>query len=165
MSKTVYLMRHAKSSWKKPVSDRERPLNKRGKRAAFLIGEALSEKEVKIDRVFSSTARRARSTAKRVLRAMNRPVELLTLDPALYQTDAKKLLERIKELEDRFDSVLIIGHNPAISDTAVLLSGESRFDWLPTAGVVGIRFEVESWRRIAPGEGKAVLELFPKRLR
>ncbi len=64
--KSVYLMRHAKSSWKNPLSDLERPLNGRGKKASKRVGRHLKKRGVKIDKIVSSGAKRAYETAKRV---------------------------------------------------------------------------------------------------
>ena len=164
MARVLYLMRHAKSSWKKPLPDHDRPLSKRGKRAAVAIGEELARLGVRPERVISSTAKRARSTARRVMKALEEPREILRLEPELYGADAAEILDLIRRLDDGERSVLLVGHNPAVSDTAVLLSGERRLDWLPTGAVAGIRFDVDSWRDVAPGSGRLILELRPREL-
>jgi phosphohistidine phosphatase len=158
-------MRHAKSSWSEPLPDRERPLNRRGKRAARRIGRVLAEKKIRPGMILSSPARRARSTAKRVRKALEKrkrpPLRLL---PELYGETAAEIVATIRSLDDRLDSVLIIGHNPELSEAAVLLSGERRFDWLPTTAVLGLEFDAEHWRELSEGKGKVILELRPREL-
>ena len=164
MSKRLLLMRHAKSSWKEPLPDRERPLNKRGKRAARLIGEALAERGIIPDRILSSDAKRARATAKRVLKALPENRTLLQLDPALYAADAETILREIGQTDDQTETLLVIAHNPGISDLATLLSGDERLSWLPTAAVVVLEVSGDSWRESAPGKAKVLLRLFPREL-
>jgi phosphohistidine phosphatase len=164
MSKKVYLMRHAKSSWKEPLPDHERPLNKRGKRAAKAIGQALSARGVLPDEVLASDAKRARSTARRLLKAMGLDKGRLKLLPSLYEANAQEILELLRTQENEKETILLIGHNPAISDAAVLLSGDRRFDWLPTGAVVGLEFPVKKWRELGEGKGEVVLTLFPREL-
>ena len=165
MPKTLYLMRHAKSSWKEPLPDHERPLNKRGKRAAKAIGNALKEREIYPDRILASDARRARTTAKRVLKALGADHEIpLELIPALYEANGEEILEMVRSRGGTARRILLIGHNPAVSDTAVLLGGDSRFDWLPTGAVVGLEFPIDEWRDLEEGSGRVVLTLTPREL-
>jgi phosphohistidine phosphatase len=164
MARRVYLMRHAKSSWKEPLPDHDRPLNKRGKKAAKRIGRELAKRGVGWDLLLVSTARRARATAKRLLRAMGRSPQKYRSEPRIYDADYLEIFERIKHLDDAVGSVLLIGHNPAVSDAAVLLSGQSRFDWLPTGAVAGLEFQVTRWEEIAPGSGEVILTLYPREL-
>jgi len=162
MSKRLLLMRHAKSSWKEPLPDRERPLNKRGKRAARLIGEALAERGIIPDRILSSDAKRARATAKRVLKALPENRTLLQLDPALYAADAETILREIGQTDDQTETLLVIAHNPGISETAVALSGDESYEWLPTAAVVGIEFDTDDWKKVGERKGKVVFYAAPK---
>ncbi len=164
MSKKLYLMRHAKSSWREPLPDRERPLNRRGKRAAKRIGEALRQRGVTVDSMFSSDARRARSTAKRIRKALRAPREILRSVPELYDADASALLRFLHTLDDRWNEVLVVAHNPGISDLAVALSGDERFDWLPTGALVGLEFDLEHWSGLGGRKGRVVLVLKPREL-
>ena len=162
--KKIYLMRHAKSSWKNPFPDHNRPLNKRGKRAAKAVGKALKKRGVDFDRILCSSAKRAVSTARRLLKAMKSDKAHLCLDPRLYTDDAGQILERIRALDDESASVLIIGHNPALSDCAVLLSGADRFAWLPTGALVGLAFDTDTWNDLDVEKGEVILTLFPREL-
>ncbi|ADV46369.1 SixA phosphatase family protein [Nitratifractor salsuginis] len=162
MSKKLILMRHAKSSWKEPLPDQERPLNKRGKRAAKMIGKTLAEKGIIPDLILSSDAKRARATAKRVLKALDKEKIDLQLDPALYAADAREILREIEKTEDKIQTLMVVAHNPGISELAVMLSGEDAFSWLPTAAVVVLEIDGDSWREIAPGKAKVLLHLIPR---
>ena len=165
MQKRLYLMRHAKSSWKNPLPDHERPLNRRGKEAAVRIGRALVRQHFTPELILSSDAKRARATAKRVLRAFepdHRPA--LRLDPALYDADASTILREIAATEDRIDNLMVIGHNPGISRLALLLTGDSSLEWLPTGAVIGIKIKEKTWKEIGTGNGKLFLRLSPREL-
>jgi len=165
MQKTLYLMRHAKSSWKKPLPDHERPLNRRGKEAAERIGRALVCRHLLPELILSSDAKRARATAKRVLRAFepdHRPA--LRLDPALYEADAGDILQEISQTDETLCKLMVIGHNPGISALAQLLTGDTSPEWLPTGAVVGMKIEGKRWKEIEPGDGKLFLRLFPREL-
>ena len=165
MEKTLYLMRHAKSSWKKPLPDHERPLNRRGKRAAEQIGRELVRRRLFPELILASDAKRARATAKRLLRAFapeKRPP--LQLDPALYEADASTILEEIAATDDKIGDLLVIGHNPGISELAVLLTGDRSLEWLPTGALVGMKVRGKRWKEIAPGGGELFLRLYPREL-
>lgn len=164
MRKRLILMRHAKSSWKEPLPDHERPLNKRGKRAAKLIGKALAERGIIPNMILSSDAKRARATAKRVLKVLGEKGIGLRLDPSLYEADARTILQEIEKTDDKIQSLMVVAHNPGISELAALLSGDSRFSWLPTAGVVVFEIEGDSWKGVAPEKAKVLLHLFPREL-
>ncbi len=164
MSKRVYIMRHAKSSWKKPLPDRERPLNRRGKRAARLVGHALARRGIRFDLVLSSPARRARSTAKKLLKALGDDPARLTEQPRLYGHAADEIVEILRQLDPRYDDILIVGHNPEISELAVLLSGDTRFEWLPTGALVALEFPIEKWEELKGGTGKVLFTLYPRSL-
>jgi len=165
MAKRLYLMRHAKSSWKKELPDHERPLNRRGKRAAKLIGKTLKERKIFPDSLLVSDAKRARATAKKVLKVLGEERRIpSTFLPALYEADAEGILEIVRSGGGASRRVLLIGHNPAISDAAVLLSGDPRFKWLPTGAVVGLEFPIEEWRDLEEGSGRVILALTPREL-
>jgi phosphohistidine phosphatase len=164
MARRIYLMRHAKSSWKEPLPDHDRPLNRRGKRAAKLIGKALAERGIRPGLILSSSAKRARATAKRLRRALGLPTVPLATEPRLYGADAEEILGVIRRLDDGVDGVVLIGHNPSLSDAAVLLSGNERFDWLPTGALIGLSFDVDRWENVSPGKGEVFLELRPREL-
>jgi phosphohistidine phosphatase len=112
--KTLLILRHAKSSWKDSgISDFERPLNARGKRAADLIGRFMKKKKLRPDLILSSTAARARETIGLVLESARLVVEL-RYDERLYLASADRLAEIVSQIEDDRSQVMIVGHNPGM---------------------------------------------------
>ena len=165
MEKTLYLMRHAKSSWKKPLPDHERPLNRRGKRAAERIGRELVRRRLFPELILASDAKRARATAKRLRRAYAPETKPpLQLNPALYDAGALTILKEIAATDEKIDNLLVIGHNPGISELAVQLTGDRSLEWLPTGTVIGIKVRGRHWKEIAPGSGELFLRLYPRKL-
>jgi phosphohistidine phosphatase len=122
--KRVYLLRHAKSSWKHPeLPDRDRPLAGRGKRAAKAIVKHMRAQEFEPELVLCSTARRARETLERIEPALGRaPVRV---EGELYGASARELLVRLRRLPDDVGSVLVIGHNPGMHELASELAGSA----------------------------------------
>ncbi len=160
--KTLYMIRHAKSSWEFDVSDEKRPLNQRGLRDADLIGEELKSIVKSMDKVLCSPAERAYATAKIVLGHLNFPEDIFSLEPRLYDFGGSHVTEVIKDCDDSVNSLLIFGHNHAFTSIANLY-GSEKIDNVPTAGVVIIQFDVEKWKNI--NVGKTLLKISPKSLR
>jgi phosphohistidine phosphatase len=157
--KRVYLLRHAKSSWKHDeLADRDRPLAGRGRRAAKAIAEHMRAQELKPELVLCSTARRARETLERIEPALGRaPVRL---EAELYGASARELLARLRRLPDVVGSVLVIGHNPAIHELALELAGPAPelAGKLPTAALATLAFDGWDWSELGP-EATELVEL------
>lgn len=146
--KTLYLMRHAKSSWSfDDLNDHDRPLNERGRDDAPQMGQALAERNITLDLLVSSSAVRALSTAALVAKELNYPNEKITVQERIYRADVADLLDIVQRLPDTADSVLLIGHNNTITDFANLLS-PSQLNEMPTAAVVCLKFNCASWEQI-----------------
>src|SRR5688572_28096927 len=106
--KTIYIVRHAKSSWSNPdQADFERGLNDRGKRDAPRMGKRLKEKNVHPDLMVSSPAKRALSTAKRMAEILNYPKEKIKPDRLLYHADEETILSVIQTLNDKHNTVVL----------------------------------------------------------
>ena len=147
--KTLYLLRHAKSSWNfDELTDRERPLNDRGRADAPTMGQALAKRHICPDIVVSSPAVRAMSTAVLVAREMHFSHEKIMIEPGIYGADVEDFLAIIKGLPDAAGSALLVGHNPTITETANALS-PSALNEMPTAAVVCLRFECEHWAEVS----------------
>jgi phosphohistidine phosphatase len=161
--KTLYLMRHAKSSWKDPdLDDSDRPLNKRGKRDAPFMGKTLKKREVVPDLIVSSPAKRARKTAEAVAREIRYPETKIVWEERLYASDSASVLNVIRELDDEIQRAMLFGHNPSFLDAANLIAcGE--ISRLPTAAVVGIELDLDSWKHISAKSGKLILFEYPKK--
>jgi len=159
--KKLILVRHGKSSWDMPVKDHGRPLNNKGIKNSNLIFEQIQTKLPERFLVWSSTAKRARDTAKIFNEVLNIPQELTVLNEDLYTFDEATLTKTIKNCNDSVPSLIIFGHNNAITDF-VNKFGNKFIENVPTSGVVIIEFPQENWNNI--NNGKTVTTLFPKDL-
>lgn len=141
--KTLLLLRHAKSSWAEPdESDHDRPLNDRGKRDAPRVGEFLRDEHLKPDVVLSSTAKRARKTARKALKASGFNTELELVEEFYLATPAA-YISKLKGLPDRVDCVLVVGHNPGMAELLETLT-QQEHDF-PTAALAVLELPVGSW--------------------
>jgi phosphohistidine phosphatase len=117
----LHLLRHAKSSWKDDVEDRERPLNRRGREAARLVGQHLPATAGDIDLVLCSSAVRTRETLDLVLAGFA-PRPRCEIEDGLYLADRDELIQRLQQLAESQVNVLVIGHNPGLYELAVALA-------------------------------------------
>lgn len=137
------MLRHAKSSWRDAsLDDRDRPLNKRGKRDAPCMGRFLAAEGLVPERIVASPARRARQTARRVAEACGYKGEL-TWSDRLYLADPDTILDVLADLPNGPARVLIIGHNPGLEELVEQLIGRPEF--LPTAALAHVEVAVERW--------------------
>jgi phosphohistidine phosphatase len=163
--KTLYVIRHAKSSWDDTgLPDFDRPLNDRGKRDAPRMGKRLKEKSVHPDLMLSSPAKRTLSTCKRIAEVLGFPKEKIKTDKTLYHADEEDILSVIRTIRDQYNTVLIFGHNPGLTDFVNSLSRDEAMHIpnVPTCGLVAFSFETDSWQRVDFGNGKFLLFDFPK---
>jgi phosphohistidine phosphatase len=145
--KTLFLIRHAKSSWADPdLPDRERPLKARGRRAARKMGRRLAKYELEPDLVLSSPAVRALETARIIARRLHYPRRQIVLNPRLYAGSASELLHAVQELDERFLVVLLVGHNPEIS--ACARSFSNQITHMSTCAVARFTFDVGAWTAV-----------------
>ncbi|MFC1869353.1 histidine phosphatase family protein [Thermodesulfobacteriota bacterium] len=161
--KTLYLVRHAKSSWKYPdLDDFERPLNKRGRKSALFMGEILNKLQVAPDLVISSSANRAAMTARIIANAINYPLETIQYNETVYLSGENVLIHVIKHINDAAKKVMLIGHNPGFTDLANYIS-DQRISNIPTCGVFCVDFNISSWEKIGEHSGKLKFFEFPKK--
>lgn len=158
--KTLYVLRHAKSSWDHPeLADFERPLNKRGKKAAPFMGELMREKGLVPEIIVSSPAERAKTTARLVAGAAGFDAEIV-FERGIYESGAHNLVYIVAEIEDRFGSAMIVGHNPGFEGIVRVLTG--RYERMPTAALAVIDLDIGSWSETAPDTGELREVLRPK---
>lgn len=156
--KTLYLMRHAKSSWDfEGLSDHDRPLNNRGRKAAPLMGRELVAREIEIDLLLSSSAVRALTTATLMAKELEYDPEKIAVEEQIYKADKRELLDIIRGIPNQFDRVMLVGHNNTITDFANMLSPEM-IPNIPTAGIVALNFACTTWREIS--KENATFEFF-----
>ncbi len=157
--KTIYFVRHAKSSWNESVNDKERGLNERGYSDAKLIAEAFQKESLKLDKIFCSTAKRAEITCSIISYALGFDNRDIKYDDDLYSFDGRDILEYIKKISNDLDTIMLFGHNPAFTGL-VNAFGDQIVQNIPTCGVIGITFNINSWLDFA--QGKTILKLVPK---
>lgn len=144
--KTLLILRHAKSSWKdENLPDHERPLNRRGKLAAPRAGEWLRQEALLPDIILSSTAVRAHQTAE-LAAAAGGYIGEIRLVAELYAAGPEAYLQAVANLEDRFERVMVVGHNPGLEELVSLLSGVSQP--MPTAALACVKLEIATWGEI-----------------
>lgn len=161
--KKIYLIRHAKSSWKDAVlDDFERPLNGRGKRDVVFMGKRLKLFDVKPDVIYTSSAKRAQKTAKELAKEMDCDKKKIKSIVSLYESSYEQYMEIIHGTNDQFESLFIIGHNPTITEVGERLSGAILSN-IPTCAIVCISFEVESFKEIAEESGHILFFDYPKK--
>jgi phosphohistidine phosphatase len=166
--KRIYLLRHAKSSWKDTsLPDHDRPLAGRGRRAAKAIARHMREHGIEPELVLCSTARRARETLELIEPALD--TRAVHVEHDLYAASAPALLERLRTVPDTVESVLLIGHNPGLQELALDLarSGSAAGELgakYPTAALATLAFPASSWQRLDRGTGELVELVRPRDL-
>jgi phosphohistidine phosphatase len=158
--KTLLLLRHAKSSWDEPfLSDHERPLARRGQKAAPLMGMFIAEAGLVPDLVLCSSARRAQETWNLASDHIGGPYQVEILDD-LYHASVGSLIAMLREVPDALNRVLMVGHNPTFEDLAMTLvgsgSGETERELgrkFPTGALAVIDFPDGGWPEIERGAG------------
>ncbi|MFD1294566.1 SixA phosphatase family protein [Lutibacter holmesii] len=158
--KTLYIVRHAKSSWEyEGIKDIDRPLKQRGINDAYLISNVLNKKIATPDVFISSCANRALHTAMIFSYSFNYPLANLKLSKSLYNFSDGYLIKTVKALDDSFDSAIIFSHDHGISDF-VNKFGSIQVEHVPTCGVIGLKFETSHWKNIK--NGTTIITEFPK---
>ena len=161
--KTLTIVRHAKSSWEDTnLRDRERPLNKRGKRDAPEMGRRIQEAGIRPSLILASPAVRAWKTAKAIADAINYPREFLQKEEALYLASVDRILDVIVAQDNNFNNLLIVGHNPGFTEFANFLVPGLTHN-LPTAGVVSVEIDQDDWSLYESPAAKLMLHDWPKK--
>jgi phosphohistidine phosphatase len=169
--KTLYLLRHAKSSWKEPaLSDHDRPLAPRGARAAGQMATHIAQTAISPALVLCSSARRARGTLDAIAHALTDATEV-RIEKELYAADATQLLARLRTVPSDTLSVMLIGHNPGLQDLAVELSDEGEEDALrqlstkfPTAALATLDLAETDWSELGPRQAYLQGLVLPRQL-
>jgi phosphohistidine phosphatase len=173
MEKRLFLLRHAKSSWKDlSLPDHDRPLNKRGRKAAEAMRRLVRSEGISPDLIYVSSALRTMQTLDALQPWADQPE--VKIEEALYLAPAPQILARLRKIPDSTRSVLLIGHNPGLQELAVLLVGgddQMTEDALarrvaeafPTGALAEFALE-RSWSRIGPGSGRLTRFITPREL-
>lgn len=164
--KTVYIVRHAKSSWEyRGIEDIDRPLKKRGILDAHLLSGILKDRIIRPDIFVSSSANRALHTAMIFAENFTYPLANLKIKKSLYSFSDGYLIKTIMALDDAFDTAMVFSHDHGIS-TFVNKFGSKRISHVPTCGVIGIQFDIKHWKSINKNKtikkGKTIFFETPK---
>jgi phosphohistidine phosphatase len=158
--KTLYIVRHAKSSWEySGIEDIDRPLKKRGIKDAHLVSKFLSKEIDRPDVFVSSSANRALHTAIIFCENFEYPLSNLKIKKQLYSFSDGYLVKTVNALDDGFNSAIIFSHDHGIN-SFVNKFGSKPISHVPTCGVIGIKFEEKHWKNIK--KGKTFMIEFPK---
>ena len=161
--KKLYLVRHAKSSWKNyELSDFERPLNKRGYKAIDIMAKKLLKKNVLFDLIYSSPALRAAYTARSLAQRLSFPLEKIFYTESLYESGKESVIQLITKTSDDFNSLAIFSHNPTLN----LLTNYYIHHFsenIPTLGIVEIEFKTNTWANLSAENAKLNMLDYPKK--
>ena len=160
--KTLYLVRHAKSSWKHDVDDHKRPLKGRGERDGKLVSEKVRDEIEPPQKIISSDATRALSTAIFFKKALKIEDANFETNHELYDFSGQSVMRIIKSLDNSLNRVMIVGHNHAFTSVANML-GNSYIENVPTCGFVMLEFDEKNWSDITTG--KTIKTIFPRNLK
>jgi phosphohistidine phosphatase len=169
MKRQLFLLRHAKSSWDDPsIPDHDRPLNKRGRKAAATMRQFIRSEGIRPDLVCVSSARRALQTLE-ALGPWDRPPSV-EIEPELYLARSQKILELVHDVPPSSRVVMVIGHNPGLQDFATLLAGDSGdalvrrlTEAFPTGAMAKFKIDGD-WSQVAPGSGRLTRLVTPREL-
>ena len=161
--KILTIVRHAKSSWKDTsLSDRKRPLNTRGERDAPVMGRRIHEHGIRPSLIITSPAKRAWKTAKIIAREIHYPLEFLQREDGLYLASLNEILDTIVAQDNGFNNLMIVGHNPGLTDFAnFLVPGLTNN--LPTAGVVSVEIDQDDWSLCTQPQARLLVHDWPKK--
>jgi phosphohistidine phosphatase len=170
--KTVTLFRHAKSGQKNDaaIADLDRPLSKRGAKAAPAMAQVFRKGKLKPDLILCSPSKRTRETLALGVPKAWANNGRVRFEEKVYEASAQTLLKLLRALPEETSHVLIVGHNPGMQDLAILLSKpgtpelEQFMEKLPTAAVASFAFDTERWRGLKPSSGELKLYMTPNKL-
>ncbi len=163
--KTLYIVRHAKSSWDYPeLPDDQRPLLEKGKKRTKRVIDYLLQHKTVVDYIISSPAVRAYETAKIVGKALKHEEAEIQRDSLLYLADAERLQNLFFDLPTGVDSLMIVGHNPTLTSFANHFI-IPKIDNIPTSGVVCIDFDIERWEEISSLKSSLRFFIMPRMLK
>jgi phosphohistidine phosphatase len=161
--KILTIVRHAKSSWKDTsLPDRKRPLNKRGERDAPVMGKRIHDHNIRPSLIVTSPATRAWTTAKVIARELNYPKEFLQREDLLYLASLERILDVIVSQENGFNSLMVVGHNPGLTDLVNFLQ-PGLTNNLPTAGVVSVQIDQDDWNLYERPSTELLVHDWPKK--
>ncbi|MBB6324661.1 phosphohistidine phosphatase [Algoriphagus iocasae] len=160
--KKIILVRHGKSAWDRPfLADHDRPLAERGLRDLPLMADRLVARMVKPSLFLSSSATRAVQTAEILANHFQYPLEEIQIEKNLYHSHPEIILKYLRMQKDKYDTILVFGHNPGFNDLIEYLG--KPIDNLPTSGQCGFKFDTDHWSEISPNNASFWFIDYPKK--
>lgn len=161
--KTLILLRHAKSSWNDQTQrDIDRPLNERGRHDAPIMADRLGARGTIPQRIICSPALRTVTTAEIFANRLHIPLELIHHERQIYLGGPAHLLNLLHQQENNIDCVLLVGHNPALTDFLNELCPHARIDNMPTCCVAELEFDSNEWTHIDFAQARLKTLDYPK---
>lgn len=161
--RTLYLARHAKSSWKdNTLSDLQRPLNKRGLKNAPEMGQRLKESGVSPDQISCSPANRAFTTAKFLAQAIDFDEKYIIQDDRLYFEGVSSMMRIIQKTKSNYKTLMLVGHNPDMTSLLNKLCGYQTVN-MPTCAIATIQFD-HGWGEVIDHSGTLIEYDYPKKI-
>lgn len=168
-AKRLLLVRHAKSDWNHPnLSDHDRPLNERGKKDVVRIAKYLADKSEKPAVIYASTANRATETARSIAEILNYDLTEIRREQILYNSSCEDYLDLIAEIDDQFESAMIVGHNPIMEELVSLLTSGNYYNdevYMSTCAVASLGLTRSQWAHSKPGLWELEWFISPKLLK
>jgi phosphohistidine phosphatase len=159
--KSLLILRHAKSSWKEVgLSDHDRPLNKRGRHDAPKIGRLIRKKGLTPQLIICSGAKRARETVERVIETCGYKGEL-RFSEEFYEAGPEAYIKVLKELDDRYERVMVVGHNPGLEELLEVFTAEEHL--LPTAALAQLALPIKKWGELDDSTEGDLIKLWAPR--
>jgi phosphohistidine phosphatase len=160
--KTLIITRHAKSDWGNlSLTDFERQLNERGLRDAPVMGKRLAARNLPLDVIVSSTAKRAEQTASLIANENNIDIAKIMWTKELYHAPPHTIIHQIEAIDDRFDTAMIVCHNPGITHFVNMQCGFVT-DNVPTCGMTAFEIDTDNWIHFEVAEKRLLFHDFPK---
>ncbi|MFA6715987.1 MAG: histidine phosphatase family protein, partial [Victivallaceae bacterium] len=154
----LLIIRHARAEII-AKSDRVRKLSEEGQAAAIALGCKLHEAGISADMIVSSPAVRAETTAQLIARGINYSKNAIVSEEFLYHAHPEEIISFIRNLDDKVESLLIVGHNPALFETVNLLGPEQVVVFRP-GQALRFQFDVASWKGVDRETCKSMMEIF-----
>lgn len=161
--KYLYVVRHAKSSWDFPhLRDFDRPLNDRGRKNAPEMGLRLKNRGIKPSLILSSPANRALSTSQLIANKLDYPIKDIKTNQNLFHASSRDIFKILSLQDGHHRSVMIVGHNPGLTDFTNALLNHETIDNVPTTGVVALHLPINSWKEINKVQAHLFFFDYPK---
>jgi len=162
--KTLFLLRHAKSSWSDPrLDDSERPLNKRGLKNAPDMGQRFKSRQEKLDRVLTSPATRASTTARLFVEASGHSTTIISEATDLYFSGTYSIENIIVSQDDMIQSLMLVFHNPDITYFVNSIDAAHRIMNVPTCGLIKLQCDIDDWRDWSASSSELEYFDYPKK--